>query len=178
MFLSGELVGLRAMEPSDVELLYNWENNLQLWSAGLTQTPFSKHVLEEFVNASHLDIYTNKQLRLMINTLADEETIGTIDLFDFDPTHARAGVGIFIHQNHRRKGLAEESLQLLKRYCFSILHLHQLYADVSKKNTASLQLFIKSGFIQTGIKKHWLQTATQQFEEVVFLQCISTGDQI
>lgn len=112
----------------------------------------------------------------MIETVSDKETVGTIDLFDFDPAHARAGIGIFIHQNHRRNGLAEESLKLLQRYCFSILHLHQLYADVSEKNTASLQLFIKSGFIQTGIKKQWLQIGTQQFEDVVFLQCMSSGD--
>ena len=65
MFLKGENISIRALEPSDAYLLYQWENNHALWEVSCTQTPFSKAVLDEFVNAAFQDIYTNKQLRLM-----------------------------------------------------------------------------------------------------------------
>ena len=62
MFIESPLVYLRAIEPKDINVLYEWENDLKLWLVSFTQIPFSKFILEEFVNASHQDIYTNKQL--------------------------------------------------------------------------------------------------------------------
>ena len=93
MFLKGENISIRALEPSDADLLYKWENNYTLWEVSNTQTPFSKAVLDEFVNTAYQDIYTNKQLRLMVCKSDAQETIGIIDLFEFDPQHARCGVG-------------------------------------------------------------------------------------
>ena len=61
MFIESPLVYLRAIEPKDINVLYEWENDLKLWPVSFTQIPFSKFILEEFVNASHQDIYTNKQ---------------------------------------------------------------------------------------------------------------------
>ena len=94
--LKGELVALRAMEPTDLELLYRWENDSDVWTISNTRTPFSKYVLKNFIETSSQDIYTAKQLRLMIDENATGETIGIIDLFDFDPFHLRVGVGILI----------------------------------------------------------------------------------
>src|SRR5579872_991368 len=99
MFLKGNIVALRALEPSDADLLYRWENNRDLWPVSLTQIPFSKFILEEFVNSAHYDIYTNKQLRLMVNKAQSGETIGILDLFEFEPQHLRCGVGIYINES-------------------------------------------------------------------------------
>ena len=50
----------------------------------------------------------------------DEKDIGTIELFDFEPTHLRAGVGIWIaDESERQKGFAKEALQLLINYSLS-----------------------------------------------------------
>ncbi|MGZ4090463.1 MAG: GNAT family N-acetyltransferase, partial [Bacteroidia bacterium] len=113
MFLRSDNIHLRAVEPQDADLLYEWENDRSIWAVSNTQIPFSKFVLEEFANSSHQDIYTNKQLRLMAVETLSGKTIGCIDIFDFDPQHARAGVGIYIHKDFREKGLASECLQLV-----------------------------------------------------------------
>ena len=107
--LKGKHIKLRALEPSDLETLYNWENNTQIWKVSHTMTPFSKHVLTQYLANAHQDIYTSKQLRLMIQK--DEKDIGTIELFDFEPTHLRAGVGIWIADE------SERQKDLLKRHC-------------------------------------------------------------
>ena len=67
MQLVGELIQLRALEPEDLNRLYRWENDSSIWSVSGTLMPFSKFILEEFVNQAHQDIYTNKQLRLIID---------------------------------------------------------------------------------------------------------------
>lgn len=172
MFLKGKNTSIRALEPSDADILYRWENDQSLWAVSFTQVPFSKFILEEFVNSSHNDIYTNKQLRLMVNDL-EGNTIGIIDLFEFEPGHARCGLGIYIHETHRKNGHAFECIELIRNYAFSVLHLKQLFVHVNVSNTASLALFEKAGFDKSGVKKCWNKTGLNTYEDVWFLQCIN-----
>ena len=110
--LKGQNISMRALEPSDLELLYDWENDSSIWKVSQTITPYSKHILAKFLENAHLDIFTTKQLRLMI--VKDGLSIGTIELFDYDPVNSRAGIGILIAQeNERRKGYAKEALKLM-----------------------------------------------------------------
>lgn len=176
MFLKGEHILLRAVEPADADLLYHWENQMGLWPVSFTQVPFSRFVLDEFANAAHSDIYTNKQLRLMVGRVDSGETIGMVDLFEFDPQHMRSGLGIYIHEPHRRSGCAAECIKLVKQYGFHTLLLKQLYVHVDESNTASLALFERSGFEKSGLKKCWHKTGLNTYGDVWFLQCINTGD--
>ncbi|MDP4226269.1 MAG: GNAT family N-acetyltransferase, partial [Bacteroidota bacterium] len=43
--LENKIVRLRALEPSDVEILYNWENDTSVWQISGTLSPFSKKIL-------------------------------------------------------------------------------------------------------------------------------------
>jgi RimJ/RimL family protein N-acetyltransferase len=85
-------VSLRAIEPEDLGLLYEWENNDSNWVISNTVTPFSKYVIKQYIENSHKSIYETGQLRLMIDFIPDKITVGTIDVFDFDPFHKRAGL--------------------------------------------------------------------------------------
>ena len=175
MFLNGENISIRALEPSDADILYRWENNHSLWEVSYTQTPFSKAVLDEFVNTAYQDIYTNKQLRLMVCKADSNETIGIVDMFEFEPQHARCGLGIYIHDDYRGKGFASECIKQVTFYAFSTLHLKQVYVHVNQSNTASLALFEKAGFEKSGLKKAWHKKGINSFEDVWFLQLINTG---
>lgn len=160
---------LRALEPEDLELLYTWENNVSHWIISSTVTPFSKYTLKRYLENSHKDIYETGQLRLMIDHIADNTTIGTIDIFDFDPFHKRAGVGILIaNENYRRKGFATMALKCLIDYSFVTLQLHQLYCNILANNFESMELFKKAGFVQSGIKKDWIKTPDGYLDEYLF----------
>jgi diamine N-acetyltransferase len=172
MHLKGNLISLRAIEPNDLELLYQWENNPSVWHLSNTLAPFSMHILKEYIENAKHDIYVTKQLRLIINTVK-YGPVGCIDLFDFDPTNQRAGIGILIaDEQHRGKGYASEALEILCNYCFSILHLHQLYCNINADNIQSIQLFTKIGFIQSGIKQQWNRVSGGYVDEL-FFQLIS-----
>ncbi len=172
MELETKRIRLRALEPNDLELLFQWENNMSIWESSNTITPFSKDLLEQYLGQAHHDIYTNKQLRLIIERKDDRRPLGTIDLFDFEPRHRRAGVGILIaDEQDRKQGFAKEALAILKDYAINVLGLHQLHAHISEDNTESLGLFLNAGFIVIGTKKDWLQTGVT-WKSQLFLQFI------
>jgi len=173
MFIKGKKVGLRAMEPSDTDLLYHWENKMELWSSGQTLAPYSHFNIEQFVRYSSKDIYEAKQLRLMIKKVNENLTVGAIDLFEFDPFHLRAGVGVLINNPHRRKGYAMEALELLKQYAFHTLQLHQLFCSIREDNQESISLFKKSNFQITGKKEDWMWDGTNWKGEL-FMQLVNT----
>lgn len=170
--LSGKLVALRAIEPSDLDILYKWENDPEVWSVSNTQIPYSKYLLQNFIDCAGKDIYSSKQLRLMIDELLTGRTVGIIDLFDFDPYHQRAGVGILIEKKSRNKGFAKESLRLIKEYAFNILLIHQLYCNIMEENESSKKLFIEEGFVLAGKKKDWLKDKAGYKDELIF-QCLN-----
>jgi diamine N-acetyltransferase len=162
-------IRLRALEPEDLELLYSWENNISYWTISNTIVPFSKYTLKRYLEDSHKSIYETGQVRLMIDHIADNATIGTIDIFDFDPFHKRAGVGILIaNEQYRRKGYATMALICLINYCFVTLMLHQLHCSILSNNGESIDLFKKVGFVQSGIKKEWIRSTEGYMDEYIF----------
>ncbi len=154
--LKRENIFLRALELSDLDFLYNLENDESLWEVSNTTTPYSKYILNQYLENSHRDIYDVKQLRLVICN-SDKEAVGFIDLFDFDPKHNRVGVGIVIFsEKNKRKGYASEALKLTCNYAFTHLNVHQIFAGITEENKESIQLFEKAGFKQSGLKKDWI----------------------
>ncbi len=171
---------LRAPEPYDIDILYKWENDEKIWRVSNIITPFSKHTLAKYIENSHIDLYESKQLRLMIDVIegddSEKKTIGTVDLFEFDPFHNRAGVGILIgEESDRKKGYASVVLDKIILYAFDTLQLHQLFCNISEENTESLILFKKKGFKITGTKKEWLKTENGYKDEHI-LQIINHHD--
>lgn len=153
--LIGQHIILRALEPEDLEFVFEVENDETTWYLSNTQTPFSRYVIKQYLENAHKDIFEVKQLRLVISNKEDK-SIGLIDLFNFDFKNKRAGVGILVkHPKDRAKGYGSEALKLLINYSFTHLGLHQLFCNISETNKASLKLFKKHGFEICGLKKDW-----------------------
>lgn len=165
--LIGQHTRLRALEPEDLQFLFDIENNEEFWEVSHTQTPFSKFLLRQYLENAHLDIYEAKQLRLVIET-EHKQSVGMIDLFDFNPQHKRAGIGILIHPSFQKNGFASDALQCLIKYCFNHLNLHQLYANITATNQNSLDLFKKHQFQQIGVKKDWIYSNKTYKDEILF----------
>jgi diamine N-acetyltransferase len=169
--LKGENIQLRALEPEDLQFLFDTENDESFWEVSHTQAPFSKFLLKQYLENAHLDVFEAKQLRLIIQENTNEKPVGIIDLFDFNPQHKRAGIGILIHTEHQQNGFASEALKLLIDYCFTHLNLHQLYANITSDNEKSISLFTKHQFKIIGIKKDWI-LSKNTFKDEILLQLI------
>lgn len=170
--LKGTAIYLRAIEPKDLDFLFEIENDEDLWEVSGTQTPYSKFVLKQYLEQAHIDIYQAKQLRLVVAKNQDDSPVGLIDLFDFDPQHKRVGMGIVITSENQGQGFAKESIELLINYCFSILQLHQIYANILEDNLKSINLFTQLGFDQIGIKKDW-NFFKNNYKNEILLQLIN-----
>ncbi len=154
--LKNDVIKLRAVEPADVDFLFDLENDPELWHVTQTTVPYSRYDLEQYVfSVDKQDIAASRQIRFVIEHLNDSQPIGTIDLFDLDLQNRRGGVGIVLTKPYRGKGLAGMALDLLVDYAFKHLHLHQLYCNVEEDNETSMELFEKRGFIMAGFKRDW-----------------------
>lgn len=166
MILKYESITLRAVEPEDLELLYLWENDDSLWNHSNTLIPYSKFTLKRYIANSHKSLYETGQLRLMIDLTNGKRTIGTIDLFDFDHFHSRAGVGILIaSESDRHLGYASQAIECLINYAFSTLHLHLLWCNILETNTDSIRLFEKHGFVVCGKRAEWVKKEDDYLSE-------------
>ena len=155
------------MEPEDLDLLYQIENDKNLWGVGATNVPSSRYVLHDYVANSSGDIYTDKQVRLMVD--CQQQTIGIVDLINFSPKHCRAEVGMVLMPSYRGKGLGEMILQELAQYAKTVLHLHQLYAVIGVDNAPAIHLFEKIGYSAGRVLTDWLFDGTH-YQDAVLMQ--------
>jgi diamine N-acetyltransferase len=163
---------LRALEPTDLDVLYAWENDASLWCVGSTVAPFSRHQLTDYVMNYSNDIYATNQLRLMACLKSDDSVVGTVDITDFVPADQRAQVGILIAPEHQRMGYGSETLQIVTDYARRHLLLHQLYAVIPGDNRASLALFKSAGFKTAGHLRSWLRLPGDRYADAVVVQLL------
>lgn len=165
-------VYLRALEPTDIDVIHRWENDCDLWRFGCATAPFSRHQIWEYLKNYTADIFVQKQLRMMVCLRAADNAVGMIDLFDFDPVNRRAAVGLLIDREYQRQGIGGDAMALLLEYARDVLHLHQVYAVVAADNAPSLWMFEKAGFRNAGTLHDWLLRADGGYVDALQMQLI------
>jgi diamine N-acetyltransferase len=166
--LSNENIVLRALEPEDIEVIYAWENSSDVWRVSDTRMPISKFMLANYIKTADRDIWESRELRLMIETTA-AKSVGTIELFDFEPYHSRVGLGISImDSSDREKGYATEACDLVERYAAETLGISQIFINIAESNTTSIRFFEKRNYLNTGRKTHWLRTIDGWEDELLY----------
>lgn len=173
---------LRALEPDDLDFLYELENDRDIWGVSDTLAPVSRHALREYLAHAAADFFETRQLRLVICLPAAPQlpplAVGTLDLFNFEPLHQRAAVGIALQKKFRRQGLGPQALALLLPYARHTLRLHQLWATVAAANRPSMRLFDAAGFRRVGTRRAWLRGPApgQWLDAVEFQMLLSEPD--
>lgn len=160
-------VKLRALEPSDLDMLYRLETDPEVWRVSWGEAPVSRQMLWDYITNYTADVYRDRQLRFMIE--ADGLAVGTIDITDFDPRNSRAMLGIAVEQAWQHRGIAHKAVSQAIDYCRMALHLHQLAVIVPRSNEASMRLFLDSGFTASGCLRSWLRCGSR-YEDALVLQ--------
>lgn len=168
------IVKLRAMEPEDLDMLYQIENDSSIWHVGTNNVPYSRYALHDYIAHASGDIYTDKEVRLMIDN-ENNETVGIVDLVNFSPQHQRAEIGIVIKKGCRNLGYANAAIRKIISYAHDIVHLHQLYAIVEVSNEISLSLFESLGFSQGIRLKEWTFNGTTYTDAVMMQKFLNTN---
>ena len=166
--LTNRHIALRALEPTDLDLLYEWENDVALWSVSDTIAPYSRQMLWQYLENYTGDIYQSRELRLMAVDASSGEAMGTVDLFNFHPLNNRAELGLYLSASYRGKGLGEELLDAVCSYCRDHIGLRQIYVYITVDNEPCLRLFDNYGFTRAGTLKDWVKRGSTYTDVVLF----------
>ncbi len=163
-------VHLRTLRFDDLDYLYRWENDPEVWQYGdcgadalfSGHVRFSREELRTFIENQQLGLEANEQLRLVICRLEGTSTtpIGFIDLFDYDPVARTAAIGILIcDPADRRRGYGRRALTLALDYAHNELGLSDISCVITPGNPASEALFTNAGFCAN--QNTWTHSLTQ-----------------
>ena len=168
MTISDNFILLRAPEPGDVDMLYFLENATALSEAGFTTAPLSRFELSKYIEGYRADIYSERQLRLIIVDRATSEAVGALDITDYEPRDRRAFVGIAILEGRRGQGFGKAALSLACGYAAEVLGIHQLAAQIAYDNEASQRLFERCGFKTCGSLRSWLRRGRHYTDALLY----------
>ena len=150
-YLRGDQVYLRALEPEDLDFIYEVENQPDHWAMTDFTVPYSRFSIRQYLRDNRNDLFADKHL------------------------HAHAEVGILVRQEYRGMGYAGEALGLLCDYAFGFLALHQLVAYVLVDNHDSRELFCANEFVSRGTLREWWRM-DGEFKDVVVYQRLRDWD--
>ncbi|WP_035846390.1 GNAT family N-acetyltransferase [Crocinitomix catalasitica] len=170
--LKADKIYLRTLEMSDVDHILQRENDPLNWRVSGTKVPFSKELIHAYIQSAQ-DLYTHQQIRFVICLNENDLPVGTIDMFEFDPFHQRAGLGILIDKAHRNKGLAAEALILIEKYALEVIGIRNLYCNILVDNVESIKLFESVGYTKIGTKKDWFNNNGYWIDELMYQKLLA-----
>ena len=160
---------LRAVEPTDVDLMYEVENDTDAWRYSDTVSPLSIQLLTDYALSYDADPFSAGQLRLIITEKTSDKPVGIADLYSISQRHRHAFIGIYILKEFRELGYAKETINILENYAKDILFLHQLGAKVEEGNKKALSLFLSCGYEEKVILDQWLAIPGGKFTGLILL---------
>lgn len=155
--LLGNNIRLRPLQNGDETLFFRWRNDLEY--IGLTRSfrlPKHQSVEQEWLE-SVMNDKSNKNIYFIIETIADSNAVGFVQLSTIDWISRNCMFGIAIpEKNFRGKGFGKEVMKLLFDYVFNFLNLKKIALEVISFNANSIHLYEKLGFKKEGeLKQHY-----------------------
>jgi len=147
--MRGELVKLRAIEPSDAEALWRWVGDPEVvrWmDEGYLQSlaGFRKR-LEDFPRNGFSD------LMFGVEALSDGVLIGAVRLRGAEPETGCAELDIYLgEKEYWGRGYGTDTMRTICRYGFEKMRLHKISLDVVTENQSAHHIYGKVGFVDEG----------------------------
>jgi RimJ/RimL family protein N-acetyltransferase len=176
--LHGELTGLRARAPEDVDILHaELYNDVPIRVRADTRPwlPLPPGPASPF----WVDPAAGEALRgagaaiFSVVELATDELAGEALLWSIDQYNRSAHVGISLRPAFRGRGLGTDVVRVLCRYGFTILGLHRLQLETLTDNHAMIKVAGEAGFTQEGVTRGsgWVNG---RFEDCVIFGLLAT----
>ena len=61
-FLINDRIYLRAVEPEDIDIMYEMENDPLMWDISSFTVPYSRYVLRQYIEGSQSDMFADKDV--------------------------------------------------------------------------------------------------------------------
>ena len=157
--INGKIVGLRAIEQSDLPQLLVWRN----------QPGYRKFFREyrELNSTNQIEWFKNKVLNdsctvmFAIVDLSNNQLIGACGLCYIDWINRNADFSIYVGKDgmYIDDSYAIEAAKAMIQYAFQELNLHRLWAEIYDFDESKKAMFAKLGFLFEGCHKqtHWTE---------------------
>ncbi|GAA4538277.1 GNAT family N-acetyltransferase [Amycolatopsis samaneae] len=147
--LTGKLVRLRALEPSDAESLYRWNSDPDVGRWMVNGHPLSLAQIRKRCEERKENSY--EHVLLGIEALDEGKLIGVIDLEGAEPEVGNAELTIYLgEKSHWGKGYGTEAMRLMCAYGFNVMRLHLIALWVVAENESARRVYRKVGFQEDG----------------------------
>ena len=148
--LKGNKAVLRPIKEDDLDHFLKWFNDQEVTRYLMHYLPMTGAYEKRWIEET-----CAKREPIFIIGVPDDDnricTIGVCGLHKVNHRNGNAELGITIgEKDYWRRGFGFEALKLLIRYGFESLNLHKIYSGAYKKNTGSVNLHLKLGFIKEG----------------------------
>ncbi|MBX9567002.1 GNAT family N-acetyltransferase [Aeromonas hydrophila] len=152
------VIGIRNLELSDINSIYcSWLNDPEV--NRYLESRFTIWDIEKTTNF-YIE-KSNDGFFWAILDLSKMKHIGNVKLSSIDKNHNRVDLGIMIgDKDYWGKGIATEVIKIVTDYCFSQLNIHKITAGAYGNNHASINAFLKNGFIIEGEMLKHFKTST------------------
>jgi len=94
--------------------------------------------------------------------------VGVFKILGIDWQSRRASVGWDIYRPYRGEGLGKNLVEAGIAFCFNVLNLHRLQADVLDTNHASQKCALAAGFIKEGFQPRCILRGGKWIDNVIY----------
>jgi len=146
--LNGQWIGLRPIEPSDLERLRRWRNHPSL-------RQYFRQIDE--INPDQQQHWYRQMLAdpsvqmFSIVSLRDDQLLGACGLTSISMPHKKAEISLYLGETYVDERLAPDAARTLIGYGFNRLHLHRLWAEIFANDDKKKVLFESLGFSREGL---------------------------
>lgn len=167
-FWQNERIRLRAVEPGDAELFYQW--NLDSERARLLDflwPPQSHAALQKWAEEQTQRRMDGDGYHWVIET-PDGMPVGTIATHNCNLRNGTFQYGVDIVADQRGKGYAAEAIKLVLRYYFEELRYQKVTVIIYADNPASIRLHEKLGYQCEGTLRRMHYSRGQYHDELYY----------
>lgn len=168
-YWQGSRIRLRAVEPSDAEAHFEWNQDVEMTRPlDYVWPPTSRGAVRRWAETVSLEQRpADDTLQFEIETLAGE-LAGSIGTHSCDRRVGSFGYGLAVRAEHQRKGYASEAIVLVLRYYFEELRYQKATIPVYSFNEPSIKLHEQLGFVREGQLRRMVYTQGQFFDRLYF----------
>jgi RimJ/RimL family protein N-acetyltransferase len=164
-YWQGERVCLRAIEPSDAETFFRWNQDSQRARyLDFVWPPTSLASVQAWVGDMTRRKLEGDVYRWVITDRAGTP-VGSIDTHHCDARTGTFSYGVDIAAEERRKGYASEAIRMVLRYYFHELRYQKVTVSVHSDNIPSARLHEKLGFQREGTLRRMVYSEGRYYDE-------------
>lgn len=141
----GRLIRLRSREPEDEPLLFRWFNDPEVTENLTIRYPVSHAQERAFIEARCRPGYNDAFFA--VETLAEGDLIGGVDLLHASPENRGASLGIALGDKERwDSGYGTDTMRTICRFGFEEMNLHRIELVVFAPNARAQRVYARVGF--------------------------------